>query len=179
MALSCVDHTFSIVSWLDNMIGKQKPFKLFNMCVFSEDFRDIVVDNWRSWIDGTMLFALKHKLKQLNPFFRSLNHKKCGHISTRGEGAKKSWKICRILSLTMGLCIMNIKKLAEKQNYFWKQNIFFWPRNRNVRSLSRVIDALSSSMTSSSVIISGIQLLPYNPWMVLLSLITKILEVSL
>ncbi|XP_073039156.1 uncharacterized protein, partial [Primulina eburnea] len=88
----CVsDHTISIVSFVDPLVKREKPFKFFNMWALSDSFLETVARHWKFLGHGTAQFSLKQMLTNLKQPLKQLNKKQFSHISSRASAASTSF----------------------------------------------------------------------------------------
>lgn len=86
------DHSTTIVSLFDQVLGRKKPFRFFNMWAGHADFCSVVESAWRVTIRGNYSFVLCKKLFFLKGDLKKLNAMHFSHISTRADRASKALK---------------------------------------------------------------------------------------
>ncbi|GFS32294.1 hypothetical protein Acr_00g0021820 [Actinidia rufa] len=83
------DHSPCSVSLMGDNDRGPSPFKFFNIWVKHDSFQSLVRSSWDIYVDGTAMFQLCKKLKNLKGPLKSLNKLHFSHISARSAAAEK------------------------------------------------------------------------------------------
>uniref|UniRef100_A0A803QE60 Reverse transcriptase domain-containing protein n=1 Tax=Cannabis sativa TaxID=3483 RepID=A0A803QE60_CANSA len=83
------DHTPAIISLSHEILGGKKPFKYFKMWTAHPSYNGIVSGVWNQRIDGSKMYQIVTKLKQLKGAFKELNRQHFANIQNATDEAKK------------------------------------------------------------------------------------------
>ncbi|XP_074267197.1 uncharacterized protein LOC141590507 [Silene latifolia] len=103
------DHCPCLVSFEELKTKKRMPFKYFNMWSQAYEFKDLIHKDWAQYVQGTVMFRVVTKLKQLKRSLRQLNSDQFSDIENLAKVTELSLEHLqeqlRVDPLNEGLCI--------------------------------------------------------------------------
>ena len=114
------DHSPGLFSFHPDIVVGRRVFKYCNMWSLHPDFLKLIADNWTFRVDGTPMYVLVRKLKNLKPVLRKLNRDGFSDVGDSDSEAAQRLKDCqrKLHADPHNLELINAEREANNQYMF-------------------------------------------------------------